>query len=66
MPPECALRGGRAKGGAREEEDGSWFVVDEVVGKHEMIQYAVALSPSGAILGVEILEHHLNKDILQF
>ncbi len=38
-------------------KDGSWFVVDEVVGKHEMIQYAVALSPSGTILGIEILEY---------
>lgn len=37
--------------------DGSWFVVDEVVGKHEMITYAVALSPSGSILGIEILEY---------
>jgi FMN-binding domain len=38
-------------------KDGSWFVVDEVVGKHEMIQYAVALSPRGAVLGVEILQY---------
>ncbi len=37
--------------------DGSWLVVDEVVGKHEMITYAVALSPSGSILGIEILEY---------
>jgi len=38
-------------------QDGSWFIVDEVVGKHEMIHYAVALSPSGTILGIEILEY---------
>jgi Na+-translocating ferredoxin:NAD+ oxidoreductase RnfG subunit len=37
--------------------DGSWFIVDEVVGKHEMITYAVALSPTGAILGIEILDY---------
>lgn len=37
--------------------DGSWFIVDEVVGKHEMITYAVALSPSGAVSGIEILEY---------
>ena len=36
--------------------DGSWFIVDEVVGKHEMITYAVALSPLGAVTGIEILE----------
>jgi len=37
--------------------DGSWLVIDEVIGKHEMITYAVALSPSGIILGIEILEY---------
>jgi len=37
--------------------DGSWLVIDEVVGKHEMITYAVALSPKGNILGIEILEY---------
>lgn len=37
--------------------DGSWFIVDEVVGKHEMITYAVALSPTGTVIGVEILEY---------
>jgi hypothetical protein len=37
--------------------DGSWLVVDEVVGKHEMITYGVALSPTGAVLGIEILDY---------
>ena len=37
--------------------DGSWFIVDEVVGKHEMITYAVALSPAGVVTGIEILEY---------
>lgn len=37
--------------------DGSWFIVDEVVGKHEMITYAVALSPTGAVIGIEILDY---------
>ena len=37
--------------------DGSWLVIDEVIGKHEMISYAVALSPTGSILGIEILEY---------
>jgi len=37
--------------------DGGWFIVDEVVGKHEMITYAVGLSPSGNITGIEILEY---------
>jgi len=37
--------------------DGSWLVIDEVVGKHEMITYAVAISPTGSVLGIEILEY---------
>jgi len=37
--------------------DGSWLVIDEVIGKHEMVTYAVALSPNGNILGIEILEY---------
>lgn len=37
--------------------DGSWLIVDEVIGKHEMITYAVALSPSGSVTGIEILEY---------
>jgi FMN-binding domain len=37
--------------------DGSWLVIDEVVGKHEMITYAVALSPTGSVQGIEILEY---------
>jgi Na+-translocating ferredoxin:NAD+ oxidoreductase RnfG subunit len=37
--------------------DGSWFVIDEVVGKHEMITYAVGLNPTGSITGIEILEY---------
>jgi FMN-binding domain len=38
--------------------DGSWFVVDEVVGKHEKITYAVTLDPHGAVKDVEILQYH--------
>jgi len=37
--------------------EGGWFIVDEVVGKHEMITYAVALNPSGAVTGIEILDY---------
>jgi Na+-translocating ferredoxin:NAD+ oxidoreductase RnfG subunit len=37
--------------------NGGWFIVDEVVGKHEMITYAVGISPNGSILGIEILEY---------
>lgn len=34
-----------------------WFVLDEVIGKHEFITYAVALTPQGEVSGVEILDY---------
>ncbi len=36
---------------------GGWFIVDEVVGKHEFIPFAVALDEHGVVKGVEILEY---------
>ncbi len=42
----------------RAEEDGAplgWFIVDDVIGKHEFITYGVALSLDGHVLGVEIM-----------
>jgi hypothetical protein len=36
---------------------GGWFVVDEVLGKHEFITYAVALTAGGAVKQVEIMEY---------
>lgn len=44
----------------RAERDGQalgWFIVDDVVGKHEFITYAVAISPEGRVLGIEILSY---------
>ena len=37
--------------------DGSWFIVDQILGKHEFIDMAVALSAAGKVKGVEILEY---------
>ena len=34
-----------------------WFMVDRVIGKHEFITYALALSADGAVRGVEILDY---------
>ena len=34
-----------------------WFIVDRVIGKHDFITYAVALSADGTVRGVEILEY---------
>lgn len=36
---------------------GGWFVVDQVLGKHEMITYAVGLHADGSVKQVEILEY---------
>ena len=36
---------------------GGWFIVDEVLGKHEFITYAVGLSAEGAVRGLEIMDY---------
>lgn len=36
---------------------GGWFILDEVVGKHDLITYAVALDAGGKVHGIEILEY---------
>lgn len=34
-----------------------WIFVDEVIGKHEYITYATALSSEGKVLGIEIMSY---------
>ncbi len=36
---------------------GGWFILDEVVGKHEFITYALGLSAEGRVAGIEILDY---------
>jgi hypothetical protein len=36
---------------------GGWFFVDEVLGKHEYITYAMGLTASGAVKQIEILDY---------
>lgn len=36
---------------------GGWFIVDEVLGKHEYITYALGLNPGGAVKQIEILDY---------
>jgi hypothetical protein len=36
---------------------GGWFIVDQVLGKHEYITYAVGLTAAGAVKSVEIMEY---------
>lgn len=42
-----------------ERDDGAlgWLVIDQVIGKHEFITYATAISLDGRVLGVEILTY---------
>lgn len=55
------LSGGRQKATQqvwRAERGGEllgWFILDEVVGKHEFITYAVAISPAGEVSGLDVL-----------
>lgn len=41
----------------RGDETLGWMLVDEVIGKHEYITYAAAISPTGSVLGVEIMSY---------
>jgi len=36
---------------------GGWFIVDEVVGKHEFITYAVGLRADGSVKQIEIMDY---------
>ncbi|MFT3726511.1 MAG: FMN-binding protein [Terricaulis sp.] len=37
--------------------DGGWFIVDQVIGKHELITFALALDTHGTVRDLEILEY---------
>ncbi|HSR64907.1 MAG TPA: FMN-binding protein [Xanthomonadaceae bacterium] len=37
--------------------NGGWFYLDQVLGKHEFITYALALDAHGAVTGLEILDY---------
>jgi electron transport complex protein RnfG len=44
----------------RAEKEGKllgWFIVDNVVGKHEFITYALGVSPAGEAMGIEIMTY---------
>ncbi|MBC7697833.1 MAG: FMN-binding protein [Bacteroidia bacterium] len=38
-------------------DKGEWFVLDEVVGKHEMIKYAVAINVDGSVKQVRVMDY---------
>ncbi len=39
------------------EQQAGWFFVDQVIGKHEFIAYALALGPDGAVRGIEVMDY---------
>lgn len=38
-------------------DHGGWFVLDEVIGKHESITYAVGLNADGSVRRIEIMDY---------
>ena len=38
-------------------DKGEWLVVDEVVGKHEMIKYAVGINSDGSVKQVRVMDY---------
>jgi hypothetical protein len=36
---------------------GGWFIVDKVIGKHELITYALGVDADGSVRSIEILEY---------
>jgi len=42
-----------------------WFIVDQVIGKHELITYALGINANGSVRGIEILEYreHYGNEI---
>ena len=38
-------------------EGGGWFLLDEVIGKHEFITYAVGLTEDGAVKQIEVMDY---------
>jgi len=37
--------------------NGSWLIVDEALGKHEYITYALGLNADGTVRGIEVMEY---------
>jgi Na+-translocating ferredoxin:NAD+ oxidoreductase RnfG subunit len=58
MRKESGVRHAYQQKNIWKSSQGSWLLIDEVVGKHEMITYAVGINNKGQIQGVEILEYN--------
>lgn len=53
----CAVRVRAAEMHAWRTPAGDWFIVDNVIGKHEFITYACGIDSRGGVVGIEILEY---------
>src|SRR5436305_9976281 len=42
---------------------GGWFIVDEVVGKHEFITYGVGLNANGSVKKIEVMDYRENYGV---
>jgi Na+-translocating ferredoxin:NAD+ oxidoreductase RnfG subunit len=41
----------------RDGKSAGWFIVDEVLGKHEFITWALALKPDGSVQSIEVMDY---------
>ena len=41
-------------------DGGGWFLVDDVIGKHEFITYAIGLNDDGSVKQIEVLDYREN------
>ncbi|MFO1462010.1 MAG: FMN-binding protein [Verrucomicrobiota bacterium] len=56
----CGLKQRSAELRAWRVDGGGWFLVDEVIGKHEFITFAVGITPEGAVSQVEVMDYREN------
>ena len=54
---KCGLRVRSTELRAWRTESNDWLIIDEVLGKHEMITYACGIDVHGQVVGVEIMEY---------
>ena len=54
---KCGLRVRSADVRAWRATSGGWLIVDEVLGKHEMITYACGIGAEGKLVGIEIMDY---------
>ncbi|MBL9170045.1 MAG: FMN-binding protein [Verrucomicrobiales bacterium] len=56
----CGIKVRNPKLAAWKASEGAWFLVDEVIGKHEFITYAVGITADGAVKQIEVMDYREN------